>query len=184
MSVHFCKWVWRSHCEDGKSDSCVVKVDSGPHGCPLILLPRTCKYVSLPGLRNSAAMIKLRVLSWIDYSEWSRGTHCNHKGPEEKTGYQKGEEKLLWWLRSKDCLPTQESQVWSLAQNHPTCRRAMYGHVPELGSLCSRAWESQLLSPQAITAEVCTPRSPRSTRAAPATRGPCAATTEEPPLRK
>ena len=100
------------------------KVDSGPHGCPLILLPGTCEYVSLPGLRNSAAMIKLRGLSWIDYSEWSRRTHCNHKGPEEKTGYQKGEEGLIWWLQGKDCLPAQESQVWSLVWEDPTCLRA------------------------------------------------------------
>ena len=103
---------------------CFVKVNNGTHECPLILIPRTCKYVSLPGLRNSAAMIKLRVLGGINYSEWSRWTHCNHKGPEEKTGYQKGEEGLPQWLSAKDCLPTQESQAWSLVWEDPTCLRA------------------------------------------------------------
>ena len=56
-----------------------------------------------------------------------------------------------------------------------------YVHVPQLLSLCSRAWELQLLSPRAAITEGHTPLSPCSaTREATAMRSPC--TTRAQPL--
>ena len=53
--------------------------------------------------------------------------------------------------------------------------------MPQLPSLCSRAWEPQLLSPR--TTEVRAPQSPCSTaREATAVRSPSTTTTELPPL--
>ena len=71
---------------------CFVKVNNGAHECPLILIPRTCKYVSLPGLRNSAAMIKLRVLRWINYPNDPDGPTVTTRawGEEDRISERRG----------------------------------------------------------------------------------------------
>ena len=64
-----------------------------------------------------------------------------------------GTSLVAQWLRIR--LPMQGTQIWSLVQEDPTCRRT---HVPQLLSLCSRAHEPQLLSLCATTTEAHTPR--------------------------
>lgn len=44
-----------------------------------ILIPETC--VIVHGKRNIAAVIKLRILRWQDYSGLSVWAQCNHKSP-------------------------------------------------------------------------------------------------------
>ena len=48
-----------------------------------------------------------------------------------------------------------KTRVQSLIQVTPTGRVAARPQGPQLQSLCSRAWEPQLLSPRAATSEAC-----------------------------
>ena len=72
-----------------------------------------------------------------------------------------------WW---RIHLPVQETQVWSLIQEDPTCHREAF--ALELSSLCSRFWEPQQLKPLHPRAGVPQQEKPEATTM----RSPCTAT--------
>ena len=67
---------------------------------------------------------------------------------------------VVQWIRIH--LPVQETCVWSLVQEGPTCHGATKSVLHNYWSLCSRAQELQLRSPHATAPGVCTPWSPCS----------------------
>ena len=80
---------------------------------------------------------------------------------------------LPWWLSGwRICLPMQKTRVQSLIREGLTHHGAT---KPQPLSLCSTAWESQVLSPCATTTEACPPWSPCSTRETATVRSLCTA---------
>ena len=96
----------------------------------------------------------------------------------EKTIIQKGScgtSLVVQWLRIR--LPVQETWLWALVREDPTCCGAP---EPQLLSLCSRAHEPQLLSPCATTTEACVSRARALQWEATAMRSLCTANKSSP----
>lgn len=55
-----------------------------PHQDVSALIPGTCHYIRLPGLRDFEDVIKLRILGEGDYSPLSQSVQCNYKGPYKR----------------------------------------------------------------------------------------------------
>lgn len=51
-----------------------------PRDAPQVLILRIYEYVSLHSKRDFAAVIKLRILRWVDYP----GPKCNHTHPNKR----------------------------------------------------------------------------------------------------
>ena len=94
---------------------------------------------------------------------------------------------LLWWFSGKEsiCLPIRETGSIPdpgrshMLQSNQVCTRVC---TSQLLSLCSKAWETQLLSPHAAATEACMPQSLCSTRNTTAVRSPRTITRKQPLL--
>ena len=80
MSVHFCKWVWRSDCEDGKSDSLLCKGEQWRPRMSANPNPQNLQICFLTWFKEFCSYDQIEGFEMDQLSEWSRRTHCNHKG--------------------------------------------------------------------------------------------------------
>ena len=62
---------------------------------------------------------------------------------------------MVWWLSVRESTCHCRSLVLDQGRSH--LARNNEAHVPQLLNLCSRAWELQLLSPQAVATEANVP---------------------------
>lgn len=79
----------------------------------LVLIPRTCEYVTLNGKRDFAAVIKLRPCRWGGDPGLSRWAPSKHRGPckREAGGPEKREHATILALKMGEEAVSQELQV-------------------------------------------------------------------------
>ena len=62
---------------------------------------------------------------------------------------------MVWWLSGRESTCQRRSLLLDQGRSHMAQNNK--AHVPQLLNLCSRAWEPQLLSPQAVATEANVP---------------------------